>query len=501
MEKKFYAHIKKNENGQKEYQTVKEHCENSAIIAKQILQTIELGEIGYLSGILHDMGKLKEEFQTYLNDSVNGLQTQRGSVVHTFTGAKFVLDNYHTNLETKRSVLAETIAIAIASHHGLFDIEFSDKENGFDHRIISDDGYEECLNNFVNEVIPTDEINNIMNKAEREFERIIEMIKILASKKTECENQYKEMCFFMSLLDRIILSALMEGDRFDTARFMQPDLLQNKQRVEWETLCQRVDLKILALPQDTEIDVARRKISDICAKRGTESRGVYRLNVPTGGGKTLSSLRFSLHHAKAHNMKRIIFCTPLLSILEQNAAVIREYIDDESLILEHHSNIINDNNDSETIAQNELLIDNWESPIIITTLVQLLNTMFSGKTSSIRRYHSLIDSIIVIDEVQTVPTKMLSLFNLSISFLSGVCGATVVLSSATQPSLRKTEHPIVADINEMVPYDENIWNLFKRTEIKEGEKLTIEELPDFVIKNLCGRKSLLIVCNKKELPV
>lgn len=127
---------------------------------------------------------------------------------------------------------------------------------------------------------------------------------------------------------------------------------------------------------------------------------------------------------------------PLLSIIEQNAGIIHEYIGNEDILLEHHSNVIETDETGE-LDKRELLIESWNVPIIITTMVQLLNTLFAGKTSNIRRMQALCNSIIVIDEVQTVPDKMLSLFNLALNFLAKICNATIILCSATQPCFEK----------------------------------------------------------------
>lgn len=256
--------------------------------------------------------------------------------------------------------------------------------------------------------------------------------------------------------------------------------------------------KLNTLSQESPIDRARQAISDQCRQAAEQSGGVFRLNVPTGGGKTLSSLRFALAHARRHRKQRIIFTSPLLSILEQNAAVIRDYIQDDGLILEHHSNLIRTEEDGQQLDEQELLAETWESPIIITTLVQLLNTLFSGKTTAIRRFHSLCGSVIVIDEVQTVPSKMLSLFSLAINFLSEICGATVVLCSATQPCTEQIEHPLHSPISEIVPYDPTLWAVFRRTSIQNAGTMSLEQIADFALDKLETANSLLIVCNKKN---
>ncbi|MBQ2726264.1 MAG: DEAD/DEAH box helicase family protein, partial [Clostridia bacterium] len=239
--------------------------------------------------------------------------------------------------------------------------------------------------------------------------------------------------FLYGLLVRLLTSAVMEGDRRDTAEFMSgavypPEADQNL----WQTLLAGMEAKLNTLDSSSPINAARRKISDICREAAGKHSGVYRLNVPTGGGKTLSALRYALAHAEKYSKKRIIFTFPLLSVLEQNSDAIRKYTGDD-FVLEHHSNAVQEKISPEKLDDYELLTENWSSPIIITTLVQLLNTMFDGKTSSVRRFHALTDTVIVIDEVQTVPGNMLTLFNLAVTFLAEFCNTTVLLCSATQP--------------------------------------------------------------------
>lgn len=203
-------------------------------------------------------------------------------------------------------------------------------------------------------------------------------------------------------------------------------------------------------------------------------------------------------HAAKWNCSRIIFTAPLLSILDQNAQVIRDYIGDDALILEHHSNLAEPKETPERLQELELLTASWSAPIIITTLVQLLNTCFSGRTSAIRRFHALCGSVIVIDEVQTVPGKMLTLFNLAINFLSEVCGATIVLCSATQPCLEAADHPLHRQPVDLVPQQKALWDVFKRTDIQNAGCAKLEELSQIVTEVLSSCDSLLVVCNTKR---
>ena len=501
MTKQYFAHIRRNKDGTIEKQTIDEHCRHTAEIAAELLKPIGAGKAAYIAGYLHDMGKCKQEFQAYLEKSFYGEKVTKGSVIHTFAGVKYVLENYHKNENNATSIIAETIAYAIGAHHGQFDINTIGKENGFKHRLnAANIGYEESKQGFLKACIDERKIDALMSDATEELWNLIsEKILYLSNKETEKEAN-EEIAFHMGLLERLLLSSVIEGDRSDTASFMSNEPTTVRKDVDWGVYLTAVERKISQLPNVREIDKARKEISEQCREFANREGGVITLNVPTGAGKTLASLRYALAHAAKYHKRHIIFTIPLLSILEQNAAVIHQWIDDDSIILEHHSNVVTDEMDSEDDGEREALIESWDSPIIITTLVQLLDTMFSGKTSSIRRFHSLADSIIVIDEVQTVPLKLLSLFNLTVSFLSEVCNTTVVLCSATQPELNeiKQGHPLLKGPAEMVPYNKSIWEVFKRTDIKDGGSMTLEEAQDFAVDLIGSVKSLLIVCNKKD---
>ena len=168
------------------------------------------------------------------------------------------------------------------------------------------------------------------------------------------------------------------------------------------------------------------------------------------------------------------------------------------MILEHHSNLAESKETPERLQALELLTASWSAPIIITTLVQLLNTCVSGKTSAIRRFHALCGSVIVIDEVQTVPGKMLTLFNLAVNFLSEICGATIVLCSATQPCLEAADHPLRRQPVDLVPQQKALWDIFKRTDIQNAGCAKLEEFPQIITEALSSCDSLLVVCNTKK---
>lgn len=482
-------------------QTVEEHCRSTAKYAAQALEPVSLTASGYLAGLIHDAGKYTASFQKYLADQIG----QRGSVNHTFAGVRLLLERFfRAGVEDFSDVACELLSLASGSHHGLFDCVDDRGKNGFEYRLTKDGiDYEEAVNNFFRFCARQEELDQRFQAALNELAPVLEHICAMTGDEASDERYDQETAFYSGMLSRLLLSAVIEGDRRDTAIFMNGAEFSSIRTCEelnqlWFTLLTRVEVKLDTLPQSSSIDRARRMISERCRQAAEQPGGVFRLNVPTGGGKTLSGLRFALAHAQKYGKQRIIFTSPLLSILEQNAAVIRDYIQDDSLILEHHSNLVQTEENDQRLDNRELLTETWEAPVVITTLVQLLNTLFLGKTTCIRRFHSLCGSVIVIDEVQTVPSKMLTLFSLAVNFLVEVCEASVVLCSATQPCTEQIEHPIHGPIPDIVPYDPAVWDVFQRTNIQSIGTMSLDQIFDFALKTLDSADSLLIVCNKKD---
>ena len=494
----FIAHRKTSENDIMIDQSVAEHCRNTAQIAANCLQYVGLSQAAYLSGLLHDAGKCKKNFQEYL---LNG-QGRRGSVNHTFAGCRMLFEHFHGEIsETYEDVTCEILAYAIGAHHGLFDCIDETGNSGFMHRIKkSDIDYEESKNNFLISCANWEEIEERFKQANQELSKIYNQIEKLSDENDDETGE--EFSFYIGLLTRLIASAVIEGDRSDTASFMNgtsdlPKIKNDKNF--WEKYLINVENKLHSFPQDNCLQKARGKISDTCRNFAENPVGVYRLNVPTGGGKTLSSLRYALAHATKWGKKRIIFVTPLLAILEQNAKAIREFIGDDSIILEHHSNVITTEESGDYLDLHELAVESWHVPVIITTMVQLLNTMFLGKTTSVRRFEALCNAVIVMDEVQTVPNHMLTLFNLAVNFLSKICGTTFLLCSATQPCFEQVAHPLMENANStVVPFQDDLWKPFHRTVITDSGGMRLDEIPLFAKDILTKSASLLIICNKKS---
>lgn len=494
----FPAHI--NDDGK--IQSVREHCLETASFAAERLEPAGLSNTAYLAGLLHDMGKCKKDYRVYIENAAAGKKVQRGSVNHTFAGVIFAIERWHTHTDNKIAVLtAEIIAYAVGAHHGEFDIVDFDSESGFEYRLDKDRKeicYEESLKNYLRECAEEQELDRRFSLACAEIEKIS-----LKSKEYGFATR-RRYYFICGLIARMVLSAVIEGDRRSTAEFMDGSKAGyiEADKELWKKRLENVETKISCFDNSTPINKARRYFSDKAAAFTDMSSGIFRLTLPTGSGKTLTSLRLALANAAKFTKKRIIFVIPLLSVLEQNRNVIRENLGDDSIITEHHSNVIRTFETPEELDRYELLTETWESPVIITTLVQLLDTLFKNQTTAIRRTGALADSIIVIDEVQSLPKKTISMFNMAMNFLAYFCDTTVVLSSATQPEFGNTDIPLkYSEPIDIIPYEAERFDVFKRTEVVDKTSkygMDFDELADFAGSILKEASSLLIICNTKN---
>lgn len=481
-------------------QTVAEHCRSTAALAGEKLRAAGLYSTAYLAGLLHDCGKESELFKDYIT-AVTAGKDPKTRVIHTFTGVIFILERYHRG-DAMSYLTSELIAYAIGAHHGQYDLLSPDGEGGFAHRLNADrEGlkYDGAVASFLSDCADISELDALFAAAKAEISAVY-------GKLLSISNISDEMYFMLGQLARLLLSAVIDGDRRDTAFFCSgmPTPVPGEERADglWERTLRMVEAKLSEYKADTPINAARSEFSDRCAAFAVNPPGIYTLNLPTGGGKTLCSLRYALKHAAIYGKKRVIFTVPLLSVLEQNADVIRKFVGNDAIITEHHSNAVRPKADgSELLDPYELAVQTWDSPIIITTLVQLLQTLFSGKTQPVRRMSALCDSVVVIDEVQSLPKKTVKLFNAACNLLSRLCNTTFVLCSATQPEFDAVRLPLrYAENREIVPGNGDIFNVFKRTEIKTNFTkygMSIEELADFSLSLLNGASSLLVVCNTK----
>ena len=503
---KLFAHITVR-SGMRIEQSLSEHCVQTAKYAAERLQSIGFFHMAYLAGLLHDMGKATKRYNDYLEDAFSGKPVVRGSVNHTFAGVIYLFEKYHNKESSAESQLAtEILSYAFGGHHGLFDCVDFEEKNGFMHRLNKDREelcYEEAESNFFEQVTSREKVKELFDKSLQEFSDFFNKLK----------NDYadypekKSMVFFqLGLFARILLSAVIYGDRRDTAEFMEDLTLHSNASIDWNVEKAYFEHQLTRFNSDSDMNRIRKEISEQCLSFAERPTGIYRLNVPTGAGKTLSTLRYALAHAKKYHKKKIIFIIPLLSVLDQNVKVIREYVQNEKFVMEHHSNVViekeSEKDKEAELDLYELLAENWDSPIIVSTLVQFLNILFAHKTSMINRMCVLCDSIIIIDEVQSLPKKTIVMFNMAIHFLCSYCNATVVLSSATQPCFEELKWSMkFSPEPDMVTLTKQQLKIFERSEIIDKTSpygMDMNELVNFCNSLIETQKSLLVICNTKS---
>jgi CRISPR-associated endonuclease/helicase Cas3 len=489
---RFTAHIR--DDG--ETQSVKEHSINTAILTESYLKDIMLSFVGYLCGLLHDAGKLLKDFDDYINKRN---KMTRGSIDHAYAGAKYLIS---ISGDDKAKIAAISMAHTIVSHHGIHNWIDNDNYEYFIKRISNDKGYDEIVAN-LNEIIGDININELFEKATNEWFDVAKKIRGFSKTKEEKIDNTK-FYFYLGMLERLIQSALIDADRTDTADFMSGvnSTEEADTSLLWEQMDSRMDEKLKIFEKKTDaISLQRRSISDRCAVFADHKVGACRLIVPTGGGKTLSSLRFAIKQCKKFGMKKIFYIAPFMSILEQNSDIIGKLAGEEN-ILEHHSNIISDIDDENELEKYLLYSERWTKPVIATTMVQFLNTLFSAKTSSVRRMHCLCDSVIIIDEVQSVPLKCTHLFSLAVNFLTKICGCSVVLCSATQPTFENNEHSLIFDERaDMIENYAEDFEVFKRTEMIPAMQkygYDIDEAAIFCEEKFEENGDLLLIVNTKK---
>ena len=500
----YLAHISQ-ENRQ---QSLKAHSFNSASYACSVLEGTIFSNMARCGGFLHDMGKAKTEFQEYLRDE----NAKRGSVNHTFAAVIWILENFHSvqNNNSFEFMLSEILSFAVGSHHGMFDCcglncePDSSKDrakNGFIHRLDYNRKsicYEESVKVFFEQVCAEEELKSLFEKSASDFKSFLDTCKNFLPK---IQESMPMLYFCISMLCRLLLSSIIYADRRDTIEFMRQPIHKSL-KPDWQHELFLLEEKLDALPRNALSDV-RRNISEQCKAFAENPSGIYKLNVPTGGGKTLSLLRYAYAHAAKYGKKRIIVVIPLLSILDQNAKIIREYISDEKYIFEHHSNVLQENSQSKEALDNyELLAASWDSPVVITTLVQFLNVLFAHKTSQIGRMQALVDSIVIIDEIQSLPLKTICMFNMAVNFFAKFCNTTFILSSATQPAFAKVKWPVIySEPEDMVKLNHAQTDMFKRAEIIDKTDpygMNFDECADFCCEQISECSSVLLICNTKR---
>lgn len=501
----------------KRIQTVEAHLQGVAAKAEKLARKLELPQAGSLIGLLHDFGKYSQAFQEYIKDATGLINSDldvgamKGKIDHSTAGAQWV----HQQLSRRGNkaqgqLCAQMLAICIASHHsGLIDCLDLDGINVLAKRMEKSEEnahLQECISNADASVIA--QAQQILNGGLRkEMTTLINRV-LNGTQSTIFENRLIVQEFYLGFLTRCLFSCLIDADRTDSADFEFPEQAQLRSQTmpNWAQAQQCLENKLASFNSDSPIAHIRRSISDSCMQRGVDETGLFTLSVPTGGGKTLASLRFAIEHAKTHQMERIFYIIPYTSIIEQNAREVREILGDD-WVLEQHSNL----EPEVQTWQSKILSENWDAPIVFTTMVQFLETLFGAGTRGVRRLHQLANSVIIFDEIQTLPIQCTHLFCNALNFLTQYAKTTAVLCTATQPLLNQLSVSVqnrgqlnISQDNEIIGDVEQVRTLFAQLERVQVENrcqvggYSCEALTDMACAAYDELGSCLVIVNTKD---
>ena len=393
---------------------------------------------------MHDMGKATRDFAQYLRTPAKAAVRPALPHAHAPIGAAYAYERWFRNDdERSRRLAAQCVSLCIFGHHaGLCDcLDRTGKSpyaDAMKHER-SSRHYGEATTAFLRGVASVDELDALYESACAEVSAFVF--------RASADAVPRERHFRQGMLCRLLLSILVDADRWDAACFEYGrSALAEEPVPDWQRLLNTFDAYRAAhLTGTGPIDRVRASIAEDCFARAADAPGIVTLTVPTGGGKTFSSLRYALKHAAVNRHRRIFYIIPYNTILDQNARDIRAALGDDPSILEHHANVVVEPEGGKTReeaeAQYRQLTERWDSGIILTSLVQFLNACYTSSNTDVRRMHRLTNAILIFDEVQSLPRHCKTLFEWAIGFLSACCGCTVVLCTATQPRLELSRKP------------------------------------------------------------
>ena len=479
-------------------QTLPEHIEGVAHHCALFLEEAglpELAPLGRLLAQLHDAGKAQPAFQRYI------LEKSEQKAPHSGAGALLatkLLPSLPKGHPLKRTRIAQLLAYAISGHHrGLYD--YAELQNKLDD-IETKDRCKKAEGDL------SELISEIQNWVKEHGARTEAYLRKLASR-VEGEEQAQALI-------RLLFSCLVDADFLDTEAFIDEERKGRRQEATsrytpLETLRDRLTKHMEGFSTEGKINEARRAFLNRCREHGrTCPKGYYSLFLPTGGGKTLSSMTWALETALNHKAQRIIYVIPYTSIITQTAGIFREIFGEEN-VLEHHSDISfsgdEASQEAERYERTRLLAENWDAPIIVTTNVQFFESLFSHKVSRSRKAHSIANSVVVFDEVQMFPTEFLNPMLRLLEDLRHIYGTQLLFCSATLPPFDKDHsssfkkendfHQLSDAIQPIVPEDPELFKIFDRVIYHlEEKKYTTKELA----QELAKHTSALCVTNSRR---
>lgn len=448
-----------------------EHLVGTAEIAAKFAAEFGCGEWGYLAGLWHDLGKYSQAFQRKIHAAaVYGMEAHieaKVHVDHSTAGALYSIERFN--------LPGRILAYSLAGHHAGMTDWHADNA-----------GLKALSQRLLNPSLLSDARQGKIPDEILDYP--------MPSQKPESGS---DPAFWM----RMLFSCLVDADFLDTEAFFDPNKpeLRGKYTPVVELLRLFTDYmqKKNKNALDTAVNRIRSKVLERCVVMAANPSGIYTLTVPTGGGKTLSSMSFALNHAVTNGKKRIIYVIPYTSIIEQSADQFRQIFGDA--VIEHHSNLDLEDDSLET-AKSRLASENWDAPIIVTTSVQFFESLFASRTSRCRKLHNIVDSVVILDEAQLLPPDFLRPSLHALKELVRFYGITLLLCTATQPALGKRDSfdEGLEDIREIMADPISLHESLRRVNIHVPENLNEPCTWETLAKELIGHKSVLCIVNRRD---
>ena len=542
----LYAHIDQKDTSRR--QTLHDHLYHTAAQCGRMGKEVAMEGMLFYVGLLHDCGKGKLNFQKkirtnskdrvdhstygglltlcFLDEVYDGLEG--GDVDEAFAS---IVEKINEDIDALIDLndYVHLLVYAIMSHHGPYDMVRKNRENRYVYTSFERAEREKLSPEFKKDLDAFQahwkregiDLKKLFAEGFHEYINMAEKLNALAERTSDDIDE--AMSFYQGMLARLVVSMLKSADIKDTINSYDT-VIEEEDEAALRALVEDFEARILAAyaaygPPKDGIARGRAAIADaVLARSKADDCGIYTLDLPTGAGKTLLSLRYGVNQMKYREKRRFFYITSYLSVLEQNAETMKKTLGHKDQVLEHHSNVVEDEEDetsrgaedekqdSVAAVQRQFLLGDWTSPVVLTTMVQFFNTLFKGKSANLTRFKSFVNGVVVLDELQSLPTDVLYMMNLALNFMKTVMNTTVVLSTATQPaygSLSLKHRLDYGDKNQkntaLVAVAEEDKKSFERAKVallgKIDEEQSLDDVAAFILSK--EEKSRLVILNTK----
>ena len=452
-----------------EWQPLDAHLAGVADKAASFAEGFSSAQLAGILGLLHDIGKARSSFQSYLRrcNGIEDSEADYGNHSHSGAGACWLWKHGGN--------IGKALSYCVAGHHaGLPDWSGGETPSGALAVRRAEDA----------PVLDEPSVRDWISTHQTDC-----MSEILRAPFQFCSRDSS-----LSFWIRMMYSCLVDADFLDTEAFMDPE--RSGLRPCSSSFADLSNLYFAKLDEkqqsaaDTPVNRIRAEIRNACEQAADLPLGLFSLTVPTGGGKTLSGTAFAFKHALRHGLKRIIYVIPYTSIIEQTADVLRGFLGAEN-VLEHHSNF----DPAKETPQSRLASENWDAPVVVTTAVQFFESLYACKSSRCRKLHNIAESVVILDEVQLLPTRLLLPCAEAIRQLAQHYRTSIVLSTATQLNLPGVEP---SSIHEIVPSSLDLYHRLKRAGIEFPVDRTLRRTWGDIADELMSFDRVLCIVNSRR---